>query len=727
MSVAILPVLLPLPFDRPFDYRAEQKLPAGTMVRVPFGPRELVGVVWGERSGEPVPESRLKAVKGVVDLPALSVAHLAFLRAAAERTLAPLGALLRLTLAVPAALEPVPVPMGLTRGEQPSRKLTTVEARVLAALSRDAVLASAELAKLARTSTATLRRMEGQGLLSAAPLPAPAGGAVPDPDHPGVELTPAQLEAASRLQALVRGRGGTALLDGVPGSGKTEVYLEAVAEARRLGRSVLVLLPEIALGAQWLERFERRFGVLPVSWHSGLTAAQRRKGWREIAVGRAPVVVGARSALFLPLHDLGLVIVDEEHDSSFKQEDGTSYHARDLALERARLEGAAVVLASATPSLETALAAGAVPGAGRAQAGWQRCHLPSRHGAAGMPTVEILDLRRDRPVRGTSLAPGLRQALVSTFEEGGQSLLFLNRRGFAPLTLCRACGHRLRCPNCTAWLTAHRLKRRLQCHHCGWSMPAPEHCPECGAVETLVATGPGVERVAEEVQALLPSARLAVMTSDTVHTAGQAARLVTAMAGREVDILLGTQMIAKGHHFPELTLVGVVDADLTLGGGDPRAAEKTFQLLYQVAGRSGRGERPGRVLLQTHMPDHPVIQAIARGDRDRFLEVEHEEREAFGLPPCGRLAAVIVQGPDAQAVSATARELARRAPEAEGPSVLGPAPAPLALLRGRWRERLLVKCAADFPLGPWMRAWLASLTPPRGVVVQADMDPVSFM
>ena len=517
------------------------------------------------------------------------------------------------------------------------------------------------------------------------------------------------------------------LLDGVPGAGKTEVYFEAVAAALRAGRRVLVLLPEIALSAQWLERFERRFGVAPAVWHSALTSAQRRRTWRLIAEGAIDVVVGARSALFLPLGELGLIVVDEEHDSSFKQEESVHYHARDMALARARLEGCAVVLASATPSLESAVAAGIVRGGPPAQPGWRHVALPARHGGAAMPEVRLVDLRRDRPPRAGFLSPPLREALYRNLAEGAQSLLFLNRRGYAPLTLCRACGHRLACPNCSAWLVSHRLRGRLQCHHCGYAMAAPEHCPSCGSVGLLTASGPGVERLAEELAEILPKARLAVMTSDTAGDARAATALVQAMESHAVDILVGTQIIAKGHHFPDLTLVGVVDADLGLGGGDLRAAERTFQLLYQVAGRAGREDRPGRVMIQTHLPEHPVMQALAVGDKDRFLAVELEERRLGEMPPFGRLAALIVAGADAERVKAEARRIARAAPESESALVLGPAPAPLALLRGRYRERLLIKAAPDLDLAAWLRSWLTPLKLPGAVQLQVDIDPISFL
>jgi primosomal protein N' (replication factor Y) len=726
MSASPLPVLLPVPLDRPLDYRAEGELPAGTLVRVALGPRETVGVVWDGPAAGGFPPERLKPVLARIEAPPLPAALRRFLEAAAGETLAPLGALLRLVLSVPAALEPPPSPIGYRRPAAAPVPGNAVERRVVAALEAGAVLPARTLARAARASVPALARLAAAGLIEAVALPPPLEPA-PDPSRPGPALSDGQRAAADALAERVLAGSGVVLLEGVPGSGKTEVYLEAIAAALRLGRRALVLVPEIALTAQWLERFVRRFGVEPQLWHSGLGAAQRRRGWRRVLEGAAPVVVGARSALFLPIAELGLVVVDEEHDPSFKQDEGTLYHARDLALLRARLEGCAAVLASATPSLETAVAAGAVRGGPAARAGWSRLVLEDRFGGAALPAVERVDLRRERPARGAFLAPRVRAALLETTARGEQALLFLNRRGFAPLTLCRACGHRLRCPNCSAWLTAHRLRRRLLCHHCGWSAPEPEHCPSCGSVGSLVASGPGVERIAEEVRALLPTARVQVATSDTVGTAKAAAELVRAVLARELDVLVGTQMLAKGHHFPDLTLVVVVDADLGLAGGDPRAAERSFQLLYQVAGRAGRAERPGRVLLQTHDPDHPVMAALAAGDRQGFLAAELQERAEARLPPFGRLAALVASGPDAEAVRAFARALVRAAPVVEGIRVLGPAPAPLALLRGRWRERLLVTAQDGEALPGYLRGWLAGRRLPARLALEVDVDPVSFL
>ncbi|MGH7037247.1 MAG: replication restart helicase PriA, partial [Stellaceae bacterium] len=512
---------------------------------------------------------------------------------------------------------------------------------------------------------------------------------------------------------------GVTLLDGVTGAGKTDTYFAAVAATLAAGRQVLVLLPEIALGAQWLERFRARFGALPAQWHSEVSAAERRETWRAVAAGRAGAVVGARSALFLPFRDLGLIVVDEEHDSSYKQEDGVSYQARDMAVLRAALARIPIVLVSATPSLETTVNV--------ARGRYECVTLPRRHAAAQLPETRLLDMRRERLEPARFLAPPLCAAIAATLAAGEQSLLFLNRRGYAPLTLCRACGHRFCCPNCTAWLVEHRFTRRLMCHHCGHEEPVPPICPECLASGTLVPCGPGVERLREEVVARFPEARLALMVSDLLIGPRAAAELVRGMSERQYDVLIGTQIVAKGHHFPWLTLVGVVDADLGLAGGDLRAAERTYQLLHQVGGRAGRAERPGRVLIQTFMPEQPVMQALAAGDRDRFLAAEAEARRAAGLPPFGRLAALIVSADDAEAADLAARALARTAPQAPGLSILGPAPAPLAILRGRHRRRFLVKTERGVAVQAILHEWLARVRVSGSTRIQVDIDPYSFL
>lgn len=717
-------VLLPLPLPEPYDYRVppEFDLLPGDVVEVPLGPRRLLGVVWGEGSGA-IDSGRLKPVIRRFEVPPFPEVHRRFVMWVAAYTMTPPGQVLRMALTAPAGLLPAKPVLAYARAavEPPAGfKMTDARRRVLALLDDGPPRSAAELAEEAACGPAVVRGLAEAGLLE--PLLLPPAPPVPRPDwrRAGPTLSPEQADAALALTERVSAHGyATVLLDGVTGSGKTEVYFEAVAAALAAGRQVLVLLPEIALSAQWLERFARRFGVPPVEWHSDLTGAQRRDHWRAVATGQAAVVVGARSALFLPFPDLGLIVVDEEHDAAFKQEEGTIYHARDMAVARAHLGGIPVVLASATPSLETLV---------NAESGrYRHIRLPARHGGAVLPEVRLIDLRRDRPPARHWLAPALRAALTETLAAGEQAMLFLNRRGYAPLTLCRACGHRLQCPNCTAWMVEHRLARTLQCHHCGYAAPLENRCPSCLEEGTLAACGPGVERIAEEVAELFPTARTAIMASDTLHGPRAIQELVRLVADHELDLLIGTQVMAKGHHFPLLTLVGVVDADLGLAGGDLRAGERTFQLLHQVAGRAGRGERPGRVLLQTFMPEHPVMQALAAGDRDGFYALEGEMREQAAMPPYGRLAALIVSGEDEAVVDRTAFALGRAAPRSDTVHVLGPAPAPLALLRGRHRRRLLLKAPRGLAVQPLIAEWLTRVEVPNAVRVQVDVDPYSFM
>ncbi|GGG20569.1 primosomal protein N' [Caldovatus sediminis] len=701
-------------------------LAPGTFVVVPLNRREMIGVVWDGPPDPDLPAARLKDVIEALEVPPMTASLRRFVEWVAGYTLSPPGAVLRMAMSVPAALDPPARQVGWTLAPRPPAegavRLTAERRRVLALLAPGEVRAGAALAEAAAVSPGVVRGLADAGFLVPALLPEAASPfARPDPEHPGQPLAEGgQAEAARALrEAVARRRFGVTLLTGVTGSGKTEVYLDAVAECLRQGRQALVLLPEIALSAQWLERFRRRFGVAPALWHSELTAKTRRETWRAVAEGKAPVLVGARSALFLPFPDLGLIVVDEEHETAFKQEEGVVYHARDMAVVRARLAEAACVLVSATPSLETLTNA--------EQGRYARLHLDHRHGGASMPAVEAVDLRKHPPERGRFLSPPLIAAVTETLARGEQAMLFLNRRGYAPLTLCRTCGHRLRCPNCSAWLVEHRAQRRLQCHHCGHAEPPPLACPECGTAGSLVPIGPGVERVLEEASALWPEARRLVMASDTLPGPAAAAAAAQAIRDREVDLIIGTQIVAKGWHFPHLTLVGVVDADLGLAGGDLRAAERTVQLLHQVAGRAGREERPGRVLLQTFSPEHPVMRALVSGDLDAFMRAEAAARRPGGWPPFGRLAALIVSAEDEREADRAARDLGLAAPRGEGVQVLGPAPAPLALLRGRHRRRLLLRTRRDVAVQPILREWLSRVDVPGGVRVQVDVDPVGFL
>ncbi|HEY1934891.1 MAG TPA: primosomal protein N' [Acetobacteraceae bacterium] len=730
-AVRRVPVLLPYPLPGPFDYRVPAELDAqpGDVVLAPLNSREELGVVWDPREERPgagappdqeVPDRKLKPLIAKVDAPPMRPALRHFIDWMAAYTLATPGEVMAMALrVVPAPRTPA---TGWRRADPlpDNARLNDGRRRVLDVLADAEPRGTAELAREAAVGAGVIRGMADGGLLVPELLPEQAPFAIPDPAHPGSMLSPDQEAAAAALRHAVAARAfSVTLLDGVTGSGKTEVYLEAVAEALRQHRQVLVLLPEIALSSQWLERFEHRFGVAPAVWHSDLGTRVRRTTWRAVAEGKAPVVVGARSALFLPFPDLGLIVVDEEHETAFKQEEGVVYHARDMAVVRARFCAAPAVLVSATPSLETV----ANVEAGR----YARITLPTRHGGAVLPEVAAIDLRATPPARGHFLAPPLIQAVRDTLARGEQAMLFLNRRGYAPLTLCRHCGHRMQCPNCTAWLVEHRTRNELQCHHCGHSVTIPPECPACGAANSLTPVGPGVERITEEAAQLFPDARRLVMASDTMPGPNAAAEASRAIAAREVDLIIGTQIVAKGWHFPHLTLVGVVDADLGLTGGDLRAAERTVQLLHQVAGRAGRAEAPGRVLLQTFSPEHPVMQALVSGDLGEFMASEALQRRPGHWPPYGRLAALIVSADSAAAADVLARELGRAAPRGEGMEVLGPAPAPLAILRGRHRRRLLLKTRRDVAVQPILREWLAKVPVPRGGRVEVDVDPVSFL
>jgi primosomal protein N' (replication factor Y) len=543
----------------------------------------------------------------------------------------------------------------------------------------------------------------------------------PDPDFSAPDFTSAQRQAATALHAAVANGGyGVTLLDGVTGSGKTQVYFEAVGEIIRRGRQALVLVPEIALTTQFLDRFAERFGVRPAEWHSQLSQRLRARTWSAVAAGEVSVIVGARSALFLPYNDLGLIVVDEEHDPAYKQEEGARYHARDMAVVRARGAGIPIVLVSATPSVETEVNARS----GR----YARVHLPERFGNQHLPAIEAIDLRAEGPPRGRFIAPRLAEAVRTSLERGEQALLFLNRRGYAPLTLCRQCGFRLACPNCDAWLVDHRFRRRLVCHHCGFSMPPPAQCPQCQATDSFVAVGPGVERLEQEAAELFPASRILVLSSDLVESVERLREELDDIAQGRFDIVIGTQLVAKGHHFPKLNLVGVIDADLGLANGDPRAAERTFQLLHQVTGRAGREEGRGIGYLQTHQPEHPVMRALVAADRDAFYSSEIELREKTHYPPFGRLAALLVSAGERLAAESYARRLAAASPLADEVRVLGPAEAPLAVVRGRYRFRLLVKSPRGFDLSGYLREWLAAAPKRTGTLrLDVDVDPQSFL
>ncbi len=664
-------VMIPSAMGSPYDYLvpAGMSLRPGMCVHVPLARRQVMGVVWGAGLGQ-VPLEKMKPIDSVLDGTPLLPPFRRFIDFMAGYTASDPGAVLKLAF-----------PGG----------------------------------KVGSGSSGEKKERKGGK---------PIGGKHMNPDHVGVALNPAQERAAHTLRDMVSRRTyQTILLDGVTGAGKTEVYFEAVAEALRLQRQVLILHPEIALTSGFATRFAERFGDVPALWHSHLTPAQRRKTYQGIVSGDIRVVAGARSALMLPYPNLGLIVVDEEHDPSYKQEDGVIYHARDMAVARAGFEGAGVILASATPSAETIV---------NVQTGkYSHVTLPARYGAASMPQMHVIDMRQDGPEKGTFISPPLLKAMEQARAGGEQVLLFLNRRGYAPLTLCRTCGHRFMCPKCTSWMVLHKRPMHMMCHHCGYKMPAPQACPACGDTESLVPCGPGVERIEDEVKKNFPDARTLVLSSDGTQNADDLRTALSRIENREVDVIIGTQLIAKGHHFPYITTVGVIDADLGLGGGDLRAAERTFQLLQQVAGRAGRAHLKGHVYLQTYAPDHPVIKALSNGDRDMFMATEIEGRRLSSMPPFARLAAIIISSQNEDLVGKFVKDIARTAPHAgagdEHLVTWGPAPAPLYRLRGQYRHRFLIQASRKIDLPKVIDAWLSSCSVPRQVDVRVDIDPQSFL
>jgi primosomal protein N' (replication factor Y) len=715
-------VLIPLPVPEAFDYEVPEGIDVvrGDQVAVPLGPRLIRGVV-SEVHETTGTNRRLKTIDHVLDDPRLPGRTVDFVEWAARWTLSAPGEMASAALKGLRAPRPRPERRVRRVGAHVPARPTAARTAVLEILGQRS-MPGPDLARAAQVSSGVVKGLVDEGVLEVIEIEAIAAFDAPDPDHAPATLNPDQAAAADAVAEAVGSHGFVPmLLDGVTGSGKTEAYLEAVARTLKAdpAAQILILLPEIALTQALIERIAARFGAAPAEWHSGVAPPRRRQVWEAVQAGRCNIVVGARSALFLPYVNLRLIVVDEEHDGSFKQEEGLVYHGRDLAVARARIERATVVLASATPSLETLWNAH--------QGRYRWLKLGARHGAAVLPDIQLLDLRATPPDPQTWLSQPLREAIGETLARGEQTLLFLNRRGYAPVVLCRVCGHRLTAPDTDSWLVEHRYTGRLVCHLTGFSMLRPRLCPSCGAEDSLVSVGPGVERVEEEVRGLFPQARTAVFSSDTVPDGKSARALIQSMAEGEIDILVATQAAAKGHNFPLLTLVGVVDADLGLRGGDLRAAERTFQLLTQATGRAGRADKPGRAILQTWTPEHPVLMALAAGDRDAFIDAEMAEREAASLPPYGRLAALILSGENPQAVEKLARDLAESIPNAERLEVYGPADAPLALVRGRRRKRLLVRADRDVDLQGFLRVWISRVKVPASVRLNVDVDPYSFL
>ncbi|NPD15482.1 primosomal protein N' [Xinfangfangia sp. D13-10-4-6] len=716
-------VLTTEPLGPFLDYRApEGGCGTGDFVEVPLGPRKVLGVVWGPGVGD-FDRAKLRSIARVLDVPPMRAELRQFLTRAADYTMTWLPSMLRLATRAPGLTSPPSMRKVLRLSGPVPNQLTDARHRVIEVLRSfgGAPVLAAELAEAASVSASVVKGLVKLGVLTEEEAPRDLPYPRLNADAPS-RLAGDQIAAGEALRDWVAaGAFQPVMLKGVTGSGKTEAYLEAVAEALRRGRQALVLLPEIALTADFLSRVQARFGARPGEWHSGVTQTERRRLWKMAATGDVGLVVGARSALFLPFQDLAVIVVDEEHDTSYKQEEGALYNARDMAVLRGSITGCPVVLASATPSLETWVNAD--------QGRYRRLDLTARFGTAELPQMRAVDMRGEKLPADRWMSETLAKGVEGRVKAGEQSLLFINRRGYAPVTLCRACGQQVGCDHCDARMVEHRFLKRLICHQCGASKPIPEACPSCGVEGRMAAIGPGVERLAEEVTARFPEARIAVLSSDLFGSARALKAQIEAIAAGEADIIIGTQIVAKGHNFPHLTLVGVIDADLGLQGSDLRAAERTFQLMRQVAGRAGRAGKPGEAWLQTHQPEHPVIRAILGGDEEGFWRAEAEERRAAGAPPFGRMAGIILSGPELQPLFDFGADLAR----ADGPlrrigaEIFGPAPAPIARVRGRHRVRLLIKAPRSAPLQQALTQWLRQRRQPKDIKLAIDIDPQNFL
>jgi primosomal protein N' (replication factor Y) len=730
VSALIASVAVAAPVPGPFSYLVpdalRERARVGMRLRVPFGRRSAVGYLIALEEGE---GDGLKAIAEVLDEAPLFPAELVpFYRRAADYYLHPLGEVIR--AALPAGLSGREDGVGILHErifsptELSGEPTGALQKEILGALRSRGATPLSVLRETFASPHVPLRRLVELGYLveTRQEVRRDPFLDVPPPADVPVQPTAEQAAALERIDAALEGgEFAPLLLHGVTGSGKTEVYLRAIAAALSRGKRALVLVPEIALTPQLVGRFRARFGEQEKEiavLHSGLSDGERYDAWRAIVRGGARIVIGARSAVFAPLTDLGIIVVDEEHEASYKQGEGFRYHARDLALLRGQMSGATVLLGSATPALTTyhrALtgAIGYLPLAGRV------AERP-------LPPVDLIDLREARPEG--SLSETLLTALEENLASGGQSLLLLNRRGFAPYILCADCGTTFRCPNCEITLTFHQGRRLLRCHYCDYAVSPPELCPGCGGLD-IRPEGAGTERLEEELSTAFPQARIARMDRDTTARKGAHQQLADRMIGREIDILLGTQMVAKGHDFAGVTLVGVIGADSTLNFPDFRSAERTFALLAQVAGRAGRGETPGRVLIQTWSPEHYALQCAAAHDYRRFYDEEIVCRRELGYPPFGYLVNLVVSGIDPGKVGAAAAAVAAGLNADCGTvEVLGPAPCPLARLRGRHRVQILLKA----PDRPPLRRLLSRLPAlrrkvPAGVLLAVDVDPVDML
>ena len=727
-SGTIVKVLLPNVVNRGYDYRLNTDADLGAFVRVTLMNRPYVGVIYGVGDGTVAPE-KIKDISCVFPWK-LSVTDLQWIQKMSDWTMMAPGAVLRLIINVPDAFsEPKMEQLYSYNFDAPKSKMTESRQMVLDAfeLNDNEPMSIADIQSIARVGSAVVKTMIARGMLiPTLARPVEKSFAYEYRDMGNIELNAEQRAAADKIGRDIDAGGFSVnLLDGITGSGKTQVYFDAVWRAYSAGKSVLLMMPEIALTTQFIRRFESRFGAPPVVWHSNLTAARRRDIWRGVMQGKIRVVVGTRSALFLPWQNLGLIVVDEEHDTSYKQEDMGNYHGRDMAILRAKLSNFPVVLASATPSEETMH---------NIEIGrYGHLVLRSRYGGAELPKIETIDMREHRPeeykmndeIRTGTLSPVLCDAIKNNLDNHQQVMLFINRRGFAPITQCKKCGWVATCADCSVGMTYHKRLGKLLCHMCGRTMTLPNVCPDCGGEVSM--RGAGLEKIEEEVKSRFPSVRTALVSSDTMMSRGALERLVSKMESGELDIIIGTQILAKGHHFPNLTLVGVVDADMGLFGTDFRSPEHTFQQLFQVAGRAGRGNAPGRVLLQTYQPTHPVLTAICAGNRDEFLHGDMDARRAAKMPPFGQLIGVVIECKKESVLKKFCDDLARNAPNVNGARIMGPVMAQVYVARNWYRMRFLISGDARAHLQPLVTLWLSRVNVPANVRVKVDVNPMNFM
>jgi len=725
---AIVKVLISNIPNAGYDYRLPEPADIGTFVSVNVMNRPCVGIIWGPGDSN-LPPNKIKDIS-IVHPSKLSVPDMQWIKKMSDWTLIPLGMVLRLIVNIPDAFSPPRMEQLYAFNFESDVRMTSNRLAVSDAFAsnENESMTITDIQNIAHVSNAVIRTMIKNGtLIPSGTQEKPTNTYVAQyVDSGNITLNSQQQSAADIIgDAIKSGEFSVHLLDGITGSGKTQVYFDSAWRAYSAGKSVLLMMPEIALTAQFMTRFESRFGAAPVVWHSNLTASRRRQIWRGVLNGKIKMVVGTRSALFLPWQDLGLIVIDEEHDSSYKQEDMGNYHARDMAVLRAKIAGFPVVLASATPAAETL--------ENVSLGKYKHLRLTSRFGGAQLPVIDTIDLRENRPTpyiindeeQTGFLSPRLCDAISETLSAGQQTLLFINRRGFAPITQCKKCGWTATCPDCSVGMTYHQRIGKLLCHMCGRTTPLPKACPDCGADVSM--RGVGLEKIEQEVHARFPTARTALVSSDIITSRQSLERLVNRMEQGEIDIVIGTQILAKGHHFPNLTLVGVVDADMGLFGTDFRAAEHTFQQLFQVAGRAGRGEFPGRVLLQSYQPTHPVLTAICAGNRDSFMEMDMAGRRAAQMPPYGQLIAVIVEGEKERVLQNYCTALAAAAPVLNGAKIMGPITAQIYQIRNWYRMRFLVAGPASAALQPAVSHWLAKVKQPANIRVKIDVNPINFL